>query len=171
MHRTDIMIYHIDQMLPDDWEDVRSIYLEGIATGNATFETEAPSWERWDAGHLAEPRLVARDDDGVMGWGALSPVSGRCVYAGVAEVSIYVGGRCRGMGVGRKLLDELVRTSEEKGIWTLQAGIFPENEASLALHRRCGFREIGRRERIGCMNGRWRDVVLLERRSSVTGVD
>jgi phosphinothricin acetyltransferase len=161
---------HIKAMTPADWPAVRDIYLEGIATGNATFEREAPSWEAWDAGHLELGRLVARDAEGVAGWGALSPVSARRVYAGVAEVSIYVGGRSRGAGVGGALLDELIRRSESGGIWTLQAGIFPENEASLALHRRGGFTVVGRRERIGCLEGRWRDVLLLERRSVVVGI-
>jgi phosphinothricin acetyltransferase len=161
----------IEPMRENDWEQVRAIYLEGIATGHATFETEAPTWERWDAGHLTEGRLVARAGDAVIGWAALSAVSGRCVYAGVAEVSVYVGAGHRGQGVGRALLDALVAASEGCGIWTLQAGIFPENEASLALHRHCGFREVGRRERLGQMAGAWRDVVLMERRSRVIGVD
>lgn len=155
-----------------DWEQVRSIYLEGIATGHATFETQAPAWEKWDAAHLRAPRLVARQEGGaVVGWAALSPVSGRSVYAGVAEVSVYVREGGRGRGVGRALLAALVEESERGGVWTLQAGIFPENSASIALHRGCGFREVGRRERIGRMGDRWRDVVLLERRSRVVGVD
>ena len=162
--------YAIDRMIPDDWEAVRGIYEEGIAAGNATFETCAPSWEQWDAGHLAEGRLVARSNEGVLGWAALSRVSGRCVYAGVAEVSLYVGQSHRGQGVGGALLRALIEASEAQGIWTLQAGIFPENAASLALHRRHGFREIGRRERIGRMGGVWRDVVWLERRSAIVGV-
>jgi phosphinothricin acetyltransferase len=164
------MAIRIDPMAAVDWEAVRSIYREGIATGDATFETEAPSWERWDAGHLPEGRLVARDGEAVAGWAALSPVSSRCVYAGVAEVSVYVAARWRGRGVGRALLEALIAASEAQGIWTLQAGIFPENQASVTLHRRCGFREVGRRERLGQMNGVWRDVVLLERRSGVIGV-
>jgi L-amino acid N-acyltransferase YncA len=156
---------------PDDWPAVREIYLEGIATGNATFETGAPSWESWDAAHAAEPRLVARDAGGkVLGWAALTPVSDRCVYAGVGDLSVYVAADARGRGVGKALLQALAEASERTGIWTLQAGVFPENEASLALHRSCGFREVGRRERIGQRNGVWRDVVLLERRSRVAGV-
>ena len=153
-----------------DWEAVRAVYLEGIAGGDATFETEAPAWESWDAAHLAHCRLVARSGGTIAGWAALSPVSARRVYAGVAETSVYVSAASRGVGVGRALLCALVNCSERHGIWTLQAGIFPENQASLALHRGQGFREVGRRERLGKMNGRWRDVVLLERRSLTVGV-
>jgi len=157
-------------MTPDNWPAMRAIYLEGIATGNATFEQAAPQWDKWDTGHLRDARIVARSDAGdVLGWAALSAVSGRCVYAGVAEVSIYVAERARGSGVGRQLMARLIADSEAAGIWTLQAGIFPENIASIALHERGGFRIVGRRERIGQMNGRWRDVVLMERRSSVVG--
>jgi L-amino acid N-acyltransferase YncA len=148
-----------------DWAAVRAIYEEGIATGQATFETEAPSWEAWDAAHLPEPRLVARRDGEIVAWAALTPVSERCVYEGVADLSIYVAERARGQGLGRTLLSELVAASERSGIWTLQAGVFPENEASLALHRSCGFRAVGVQERIGKHHGAWRDVVLLERRS------
>ena len=155
-------------MSPEDWPRVRAIYAEGIATGNATFETEAPSWEAWNAAHLEEGRIVARDASGtLLGWAALTPVSGRCVYAGVGDLSVYVAAAARGRGVGRLLLQGLIEASERAGLWTLQAGVFPENVASLALHRACGFREVGRRERIGKMNGVWRDVVLLERRSGV----
>jgi len=161
----------IRTMLPADWAAVRAIYLEGIATGNATFEPEAPAWERWDAKHLPAGRLVLVADGAIIGWAALSGVSDRCVYAGVAEVSVYVAGAARGQGAGRRLLDALVRASEDAGIWSLQAGIFPENEASLTLHVRCGFRVIGRRERLGRLVGRWRDVLLLERRSPVVGMD
>ena len=152
-----------------DWDGVRAVYLEGIATGDATFETEAPDWEKWDATHLPHCRLVARSGATVAGWAALSPVSARRVYAGVAETSVYVAADFRGKRFGRALLDALVTCSEQHGIWTLQAGIFPENVASLALHRQCGFREVGRRERLGKMQGRWRDVVLLERRSGRVG--
>ena len=156
----------------DDWPEVRRIYQEGIATGDATFETEPPTWEVFDAGRLREPRLAAVDADGtLLGWAVLSPVSSRCVYGGVAEVSVYVAAQDRGQGVGTTLLGELVRRSEAAGIWTLQAGIFPENRATLALHRKHGFREVGRRERIGKMEGRWRDTLLLERRSEVVGAD
>ena len=160
----------IESMIPGDWEQVRRIYGEGIATGNATFETEAPEWVRWDAGHHSYGRLVAREGTCVLGWAALSPVSSRCVYAGVAEVSIYVAAAHRGRGVGRALLAARVAASEENGIWTLQAGIFAENRASVALHQGCGFRVVGTRERIGKRDGVWRDVLLLERRSSVVGV-
>src|SRR5690349_836920 len=136
--------FRIDPMTPDDWPHVRAIYLEGIATGNATFETEAPPWEAWDRAHVAEPRLVARDPDGsVLGWVAVTPVSGRCVYAGVADLSVYVANSAKSRGVGRALLQALIESSERAGIWTLQAGIFPENAPSLTLHRACGFRDVG----------------------------
>ena len=164
------MDFEIRAMGAADWDGVRSVYEEGIATGNATFETAAPEWERWDAGHRADCRLVACDTAGVAGFAALSPVSARRVYAGVAEVSVYVARRARGMGMGLRLLQELVRASEAAGVWTLQAGIFPENVASLALHARCGFRVVGTRERIGQRDGRWRDVVLMERTRSKVGV-
>jgi len=158
-------------MGPGDWENVRSIYLEGIATGDATFETGAPSFADWDKAHLTCARLVARRGDQTIGWAALSPVSQRCVYGGVAEVSVYVSSSSRGLGVGRSLLERLIAESERNGIWTLQAGIFPENLGSLALHRSCGFREVGRRERIGKLKGIWRDTILLERRSTFVGVE
>ena len=159
-----------EPMRPEDWEAVRAIYLEGIASGDATFETEAPAWESWNEAHLEQPRLVARRDGEVVGWAALSPVSDRCVYGGVAEVSVYVAAAVRGQGVGRALLSALVDGSEQAGLWTLQAGVFPENVASVRLHRACGFREVGRRERLGAIDGRWRDVLLLERRSRVVGL-
>jgi L-amino acid N-acyltransferase YncA len=160
----------IDRLRPDDWPQVAAIYAAGIATGNATFETAPPTWERFDASHLPDHRLVARAGDSeVVAWAALAPVSDRCVYAGVAENSIYVAEAARGMGVGRWLLTALLEGSERAGIWTVQTGIFPENTASLALHRRCGFRVVGVRERIGQLHGRWRDVLLLERRSPVVG--
>ena len=159
-----VMGCEIVPMTAADWPAVRAIYLEGIATGNATFETEAPDWPAWDGGHLPHSRLVARDGD-VLGWAALSPVSSRCVYGGVAEVSIYVAAHARGRGVGRALLESLIAESEPRGIWTLQAGVFPENTASVELHLRCGFRMVGRRERIGQLRGAWRDTVLLERRA------
>ncbi|MDB5235499.1 MAG: hypothetical protein JWR44_2492 [Hymenobacter sp.] len=152
------------------WPQVRAIYEQGLATGNATFQTEAPSWEDWDKGHLAHSRLVATDHAGqVLGWAALSPVSGRCVYGGVGEVSVYVAAEARGQGVGRQLLAALVAASEAQGMWTLQAGIFPENTASVHLHEAQGFRLVGRRERIGQLHGQWRDTLLLERRSAVVG--
>jgi L-amino acid N-acyltransferase YncA len=155
----------IEPLRPGDWEPVRAIYLEGIATGHATFETGAPSWEKWDADHLRPARLVSRDGAAILGWAALGPASGRCVYAGVAEVSVYVAASARGRGVGRALLGALIKASEDEGIWTLQAGVFPENVASLAVHRRCGFRVVGTRERLGKLGKTWRDVILLERRS------
>jgi len=154
---------------PSDWEQVRDIYLEGIATRNATFEIDAPNWERWNASHLQFGRLVARDGEVVLGWSALSAVSDRCCYAGVAEASVYVGARHRGQGVGKALLQAAIEHSERNGIWTLQVGIFPENHASLTLVTKCRFREVGRRERLGKLDGVWRDVLLLERRSTVVG--
>jgi L-amino acid N-acyltransferase YncA len=167
---TDLVI--IDVMISSDWDDVVSIYLQGIAGGNATFETRAPDWESWDRSHLRIPRLVARRGEELVGWAALSPVSARAVYAGVAEVSVYVAGDQQGRGVGMKLLEHLIRESESAGIWTLQAGIFPENVASIRLHEKNGFRVVGTRERLGRFHdGRWRDVTLLERRSDVAGVD
>lgn len=153
-----------------DWPAVREIYLEGIATGNATFEHEVPDWEKWTVGKLQVCRLVARTEDGIVGWAALSPVSARPVYRGVAEVSVYVAGRARGNRIGRELLNRLVTDSDAQGLWTLQAGIFPENVASIRLHERAGFRIVGTREKLGEMNGVWRDVVLMERRSTVVGV-
>jgi len=159
------MEYVIDQMSASDWEQVRAIYLEGIRCGDSTFETDAPAWEQWDDAHLRVARLVARDGERVLGWAALSRVSKRRVYRGVAELTVYVGESARGRGLGRALLEALIAESERNGIWTLQASIFPENVASVVLHRRCGFREVGRRERIGMMNGRWRDTLLFERRS------
>jgi L-amino acid N-acyltransferase YncA len=161
------------QILPmsaADWPVVRAIYEQGIATGNATFEKSAPAWDTWDAAHLPHSRLVAHSAGEVLAWVALSPVSSRCVYAGVAEVSIYVAAPARGQGIGLALLSALVEASERANIWTLQAGIFPENAASLELFRKAGFRVLGRRERLGQMDGRWRDVILMERRSQVAGV-
>jgi len=161
----------IQPMQAADWTAVSQIYAEGIATGGATFETDVPSWEKWDSGHLPNGRFVARSEaDEVIGWAALSPVSSRRVYAGVAEVSVYVAPSAWGQGVGKQLLQTLVDSSEADGIWTLQAGIFPENEASVKLHERCGFRVVGRRERLGQQFGRWRDVLFLERRSQKVGV-
>jgi len=158
-------VYLVNEMQPDDWPFVRAIYLEGIATGNATFETDAPSWKEWDASHLGFARLVAREDNRIIGWAALSLVSRRKVYSGVAEVSVYVAHDSHGKGVGRALLEQLITESEQNGIWTLQASVFPENVATIALHRACGFRKVGRRERIGRLDGTWRDTFLLEWRS------
>jgi L-amino acid N-acyltransferase YncA len=156
-------------MTPDDWPAVKAIYEAGIATGDATFERSAPAWADWTATHVSTCRLVATDGQAVFGWAALSPISPRAVYAGVAEVSVYVAAEARGRGLGTLLLAGLVTAAESHGLWTLQAGIFPENTPSLAVHARCGFRVVGRRERIGQMDGRWRDVLLLERRSSLVG--
>ena len=164
------MDFTLDTMKDGDWEAVRKIYQEGLATGHASFETDAPEWEVWDKSHLRDCRLVARAKDQVIGWAALTPVSSRCVYAGVGEVSVYVAQSARGLGVGKVLLRALTQESEGINIWTLQAGIFPENTASIALHRACGFREVGYRERLGQNNGVWRDVVLMERRSKTVGV-
>jgi L-amino acid N-acyltransferase YncA len=159
----------ISPMEQADWRRVRAIYEEGIATRNATFETSAPDWESWNAKHLEAGRLVARRDGQVLGWVALSPVSSRCVYSGVAEVSIYVAASARGHGVGKILLRAAVAASEEAGIWTLQAGIFPENLISIGMHKSCGFREVGVRMHLGQLAGVWRDVMLLERRSTIVG--
>jgi phosphinothricin acetyltransferase len=158
-------------MTAGHWPAVKAIYEEGIATGHATFQTESPEWGDWDRGHLVHSRLVVLTDAGeVAGWAALSPVSGRAVYAGVAEVSVYVRASERGRRAGLQLLRALVEESERQGIWTLQAGIFPENIPSLKIHANCGFRQVGFRERIGAMDGVWRDTVLLERRSGVVGL-
>ena len=161
----------IRNLEPGDWPVVREIYIQGIATGDATLETSAPEWPAWDQSHVVRHRLVALSDSGeISGWAALTPVSGRCVYAGVAEVSVYVGMAFRGQKIGDTLLKHLVAESEKDGYWTLQASIFPENVPSIKLHERNGFRVIGFREHIGRMNGVWRNVNLLERRSKVTGV-
>ena len=151
-------------LLPSDWPAVAAIFAEGIATGDATFERSVPSWEEWDARHLREHRFVAEADGEVAGWIAVVPYSSRGVYRGVGEESVYVAERARGLGVGRALLSALIVSARDGGLWTLQAGVFPENEASLALHRAHGFREVGRRERIGQLGGVWRDVLLLELR-------
>ena len=155
----------LEVLRSDDWPAVRAIYEAGIATGNATFETAVPDWPDWDAAHLAEHRLVARQHGRVLGWTALAPVSDRCAYAGVAEDSIYVAPEAQRSGVGRALLEAVVASAERGGIWTVQTGIFPENQASVRLHQACGFRVVGVRERLGRLHGRWRDVLLLERRS------
>jgi L-amino acid N-acyltransferase YncA len=157
----------IQALRPEDWPAVRAIYQAGIDAGDATFETGAPDWAAWDAAHLADHRLVARSDGQVVGWAALAPVSDRCAYAGVAENSIYVAPDAQGRGVGRALLAAVVASAERGGIWTVQTGIFPENQASIRLHEACGFRMVGVRERLGRLHGRWRDVLLLERRSPI----
>ncbi|BAI62083.1 GCN5-related N-acetyltransferase family protein [Methanocella paludicola SANAE] len=161
----------IDEMRPEDWESVARIYGEGIDTGNSTFEQSVPTYERWISAHLEGFSIVARENGEVLGWAALSPVSARQVYRGVAELSLYVGEKHRGKGVGSALMGAMIELSEKKGIWTLQGGTFPENTASLALQKKFGFREVGTRERLGRMSGRWRDVVLTERRSSISGSD
>jgi L-amino acid N-acyltransferase YncA len=162
----------IRNLEPGDWTAVREIYEQGIATGDATLETSAPEWQAWDQSHVARHRFVALSDSGeIAGWAALTPVSGRCVYAGVAEVSVYVGSRFRGQKIGDLLLKHLILESEKGGYWTLQVGIFTENAPSTRLHERNGFRMIGYRENIGKMKGVWRSVNLLERRSKVTGID
>jgi phosphinothricin acetyltransferase len=164
------MDYEITPMRPDDFSAIREIYGEGIATGNATFETQIPDWQKWDSSHRKDCRLVARQREHVLGWAALSPVSARQVYAGVAEVSVYVTAPARGSRVGKALLKTLIAESELHGIWTLQAGIFPENVASVALHQSCGFCQVGVRRRIGKLGETWRDVLLLERRSTAAGI-
>ncbi len=161
---------NVDAMSPADWPGVSAIYLDGIATGNATFETLEPTWEQWDRAHLPFGRLVARMGRSLAGWAALSRVSQRSCYAGVAELSIYVGAWARGKHVGTALMHAAIADAERHSIWTLQGGVFPENVASLRLCEACGFRQVGRRERIGQMNGRWRDTILVERRSQVIGV-
>ena len=160
----------VNAMRDADWPSVREIYEQGIATGHATFETDVPTWSEWNTSHLNTCRLVARQGNQTVGWVALSPVSGRRVYSGVAEVSIYVAASVRGRGIGRALLDRLVTASEREGVWTLQASMFPENTSSVRLHKACGFREVGYRERIGQMKGVWRDTILMERRSDIVGV-
>jgi len=156
-------------MTDSDWDAVRSIYLEGIATRNATFETESPSRDTWNNNHRPDCRFVAGSNEKVLGWAVLSPVSRRPVYSGVAEVSVYVAADARGMGVGKALRGSLINASEKAGIWSLQAGLFKENSASITLHKGVGFREIGFQERKGSMDGVWRDVLLMERRSQVVG--
>jgi L-amino acid N-acyltransferase YncA len=164
------MEFQIDALTADDWLDVRRIYEEGLVTGVGSFETTSPSWEQWDAARLPHSRLVARGD-AVLGWAALSPVSKRVCYAGVAEVGIYVAAVARGQGVGRTLLEALIESAEAQGIWMLQGATIADNAPSLALQRRCGFRIVGRRERIAKRDGRWHDTVLTERRSQKIGID
>lgn len=161
----------IRYIAPADWIQVKSIYEEGIQTKNATFETSSGSWDEWNSSHLSEPRLVAETSDKVVGWTALSPVSDRCIYGGVAEVSVYVSSYAQGRGIGFTLLTRLVKESESHNIWTLQAGIFPENQTSIKLHEKAGFRIVGTREKLGKLDGHWRDVVLMEKRSEKIGID
>ncbi len=160
----------IKQFQEKDYSAIAEIYLQGIATGHATFQTEAPSWNDWDKSHLPFCRLAVFEEWEMLGWAALSPVSSRFVYGGVAEVSVYVASSARGKGIGKTLLAQLVKESEENELWTLQSGIFPENESSIKLHEQVGFRKIGYRERIGKMNDVWRDNIIMERRSKIVGV-
>jgi len=160
----------IRPLKPNDWPSVAQIYAEGIETGFATFEKDIPSFEDWDSAHMKSCRLIAAAEDEILGWAALSPVSSRCVYGGVGEVSVYVGQNSRGMGVGKILMEALITESEKEGLWTLQSGIFPENKGSIKLHEQVGFRFIGRRERVGKLDGVWKDNVLFERRSTVVGI-
>lgn len=155
----------IAELRREHWPEVARVYEDGIATGNATFETEVPAWERWDSSYLPEHRFVALRDGTVVGWAAVSPVSDRCVYGGVVESSVYVAEAARSQGVGRRLLEELIASTEAAGIWTIEAGMFPENEGSVRLHEHVGFEVVGRRKRLGKLDGVWRDVLLLERRS------
>lgn len=161
----------VGAMVAADWPDVSAIYLEGLATGNATLETLAPTWDEWDRTHLPFARLVARQGRTIAGWAALSRVSQRSCYAGVAELSVYVASWARGRGVGSALMRAAIEASERVGIWTLQGSVFPENVASLRLCEAAGFRQVGRRERIGQLRGVWRDAILVERRSQVVGID
>ena len=154
-----------------DWEKVCEIYTQGIETKNATFQVKAPNWQDWNNSHLNTCRIIAELSGEIVGWSALSPISSRCVYGGVAEVSVYVSNEYSGQKVGTKLLEKLIEESEKNGIWTLQAGIFPENEASLKIHTNLGFRTVGYREKVGKMNGIWRDTILLERRSTKVGIE
>ncbi|MFW2487821.1 N-acetyltransferase family protein [Clostridium chromiireducens] len=166
------MNYTIEEMKKSDWEEVAKIYFEGINTGIATFQNSIPTFEEWDNGHVVSCRLVARSEEKVLGFAALSPTSSRAVYSGVAEVSIYIGENYRGLGIGQSLLLNLIRLSEENNFWTLQSGIIRENAASIELHKKCGFREIGIRENVAKMdNGVWHDTVLMERRSKIVGIN
>lgn len=161
----------IKYMTIEDWETVAEIYKQGVDTGNATFQQEIPTWDAWNDAHLKTCRLIATINKEIAGWAALSPISERCIYAGVAEVSVYVSDKHKGKRVGTKLLESLIKASEKEQIWTLQAGIFPENIASISLHNKLGFRVVGVREKIGKLNGVWRDTVVLEKRSTITGMD
>lgn len=165
------MDYKIEKLVKTDWKEVAEIYRQGINTLKATFQSEVPTWESWDSNHIGVCRLVIRCGNKVLGWGALSPTSSRCVYKGVAEVSIYIGEDYKGEGLGTALLTEIIKLSEENGFWTLQSGIIKENEASIALHTKCGFRVVGIRERVAKMDsGIWHDVIFMERRSKVVEV-
>ena len=164
--------YDIEEMKESDLEEVLKIYLEGINTGIATFQNSAPNFEDWNNGHIKSCRLVAKSDGKALGFAVLSPVSSRCVYSGVAEVSIYIGENYRGLGIGKTLLTDLIKLSEKNNFWTLQSGIIRENTSSIELHKKCGFREIGIREKVAKMdNGLWHDTVLMERRSKLIGIN
>ncbi len=165
------MDIYLRNIVEEDWLDIAEIYKLGIETGNATFEKEVPSWDVWNSSHLAKCRIAATLNDSIVAWAALTAVSSRCVYSGVAEVSVYVSPSFHGLKIGTRILSELISQSEKEGIWTLQAGIFPENKASIRLHENLGFRIVGVREKIGKMNDSWRDTLLLERRSIKTGID
>lgn len=160
----------IVKMNSTDWLAVAEIYKQGIDSGMATFEKRIPDWKQWDENHIESCRLVAKDVDNIVGWAALSSVSSRCVYGGVAEVSVYVSSLERGKKIGERLLRKLIEQSEEQGYWTLQSGIFPENVASIRLHEKLGFRKIGFRERIGELDGIWKDNILMEKRSKRKGL-
>ncbi len=161
----------IREMKASDWGQVSQIYAEGIATGFATFEQEIPTYENWNQAHLTQCRLVAEESNNILGWAALSPVSSRCVYGGIGEVSVYIGAENQGKGIGKLLLERLIIESEDAGLWTIQSGIFPENKASIHLHEKVGFRYIGKRERVGKLHGQWKDNLLFERRSNKVGID
>ncbi len=166
------MDFKIKEMVEQDWKQVEDIYLEGIRTRMATFQTGAPTWDDWNNGHMKICRLVAKSGDTILGWCALSPTSSRCVYRGVAEVSIYISEKYKGQGIGTLLLNKLIAESEKRGIWTLQSSVIKENIKSRKLHEKCGFREVGIREKVAKMNSeKWMDVVILERRSKITGID
>ena len=162
---------NIRNMQSLDWDEVSRIYKQGIETGFATFEQQVPSYENWDETHVKSCRLVAEEAGKVLGWAALSHVSSRCVYGGVAEVSVYIGAQSRGKGVGKALLKKLITESENAGFWTIQSGIFPENASSIALHEKVGFRFIGKRERVAKIHGIWKDNLLFEKRSDKIGID
>lgn len=164
-----MVITDVRSLNSGDWQDVLRIYKQGIQSGMATLETEIPDWQVWDSEHLKDPRFVAITDHRTVGWIALTPVSGRCVYGGVGEISVYVDSEDRGRGIGKLLLQKATRRSEELGYWTLQAGILEENIASIRLHQSCGFRVVGVRERLGRLNGQWKNIVLMERRSPIVG--
>ncbi|MGO4918625.1 GNAT family N-acetyltransferase [Maribacter spongiicola] len=161
----------IRTMLATDWESVANIYKQGIDTGMATFETNVPTFEAWDEAHMRTCRFIAESTSEIMGWVALSPVSSRCVYGGVAEISVYISENSRGKGLGKLLLEHVISASEQEGIWTLQSGIFPTNYGSIKIHEATGFRMIGKRERVGRLHSKWVDNVLFERRSSIVGID